>query len=145
MIQIGISLAVCCALVTNLAFFYKQRGATLAPAVKPGHPLRSARDLFRSRWFTIGMLVAAVAWILHVAAMTFAPLVGWTSYEAAAIIARESAPERPIVVGQVARLPADHTGQLELIIERLAHEMVHRSGQIGGYGRPRFKTLTPRS
>jgi hypothetical protein len=63
MIQIGIILAVCCALVTNLAFFYKQRGAALAPAVRPGHPLRSARDLFRSRWFTIGMLVAVGAWL----------------------------------------------------------------------------------
>jgi drug/metabolite transporter (DMT)-like permease len=74
MIQIGILLAVCCALVTNLAFFYKQRGAKLAPAVRAGSPLRSARDLFGSRWFTIGMLVAVGAWLLHVAAMAFAPL-----------------------------------------------------------------------
>lgn len=74
-IQIGILLAAGCALVTNLAFFFKQRGATRAPAVRPSQPLRSGRDLFASRWFTIGMLVAVVAWILHVAAMTFAPLV----------------------------------------------------------------------
>jgi hypothetical protein len=74
MIQIGILLAIACALVTNLAFFFKQRGAKLAPAVRPGSPVRSARDLFGSRWFTIGMLVAVAAWILHVAAMTFAPL-----------------------------------------------------------------------
>ena len=38
------------------------------------HPLRSGRGLFRVRWFAIGMLVAAVAWTLHVAAMSFAPL-----------------------------------------------------------------------
>jgi hypothetical protein len=75
MIQIGILLAVGCALVTNLAFFYKQRGAKLARAVRPGSPISSARDLFGSRWFTIGMLVAAGAWLLHVAAMAFAPLV----------------------------------------------------------------------
>jgi drug/metabolite transporter (DMT)-like permease len=75
LIQIGIILAVACALVTNLAFFFKQRGAKRAPAVKALHPLQSGRGLFASRWFTIGMLVAAVAWILHVAAMTFAPLV----------------------------------------------------------------------
>jgi drug/metabolite transporter (DMT)-like permease len=74
MIQIGILLAVGCALVTNLAFFYKQRGAQLAPAVRPARPVDSARDLFASRWFTIGMLVAVLAWLLHVAAMTFAPL-----------------------------------------------------------------------
>jgi hypothetical protein len=36
--------------------------------------MRSGRALFRSRWFAIGMLVAAVAWVLHVAAMALAPL-----------------------------------------------------------------------
>ncbi len=74
MIQLGILLAVACALVTNLAFFFKQRGAQLAPKVKAGHPLSSARGLFGTFWFSIGMLVAVAAWILHVAAMTFAPL-----------------------------------------------------------------------
>jgi hypothetical protein len=74
MIQLGILLAVGCALVTNFAFFFKQRGAKLAPNVCSAHPLRSGRDLFRSRWFTIGMLVAVAAWLLHVAAMAFAPL-----------------------------------------------------------------------
>jgi len=74
MTQIGILFAVACALVTNLAFFFKQRGAKRAPAVRSTHPLQSARELFGSRWFTIGMLIAVVAWVLHVAAMTFAPL-----------------------------------------------------------------------
>jgi drug/metabolite transporter (DMT)-like permease len=74
MIQLGILLAVCCALVTNLAFFFKQRGARLAPAVQPGRPLHSARGLFATPWFAAGMLVAVGAWILHVAAMSFAPL-----------------------------------------------------------------------
>jgi drug/metabolite transporter (DMT)-like permease len=74
MIQLGILLAVCCALVTNLAFFFKQRGARLAPPVKASQPLRSGRALFATPWFAGGMMIAAVAWILHVAAMTFAPL-----------------------------------------------------------------------
>jgi drug/metabolite transporter (DMT)-like permease len=74
MIQVGISLAVCCALVTNLAFFYKQRGARMAPAVDASRPLRSARELFASRWFSLGMGVALAAWLLHVAAMSLAPL-----------------------------------------------------------------------
>ena len=30
--------------------------------------------LFRSKWFTIGMLVALGAWVLHVAALAMAPL-----------------------------------------------------------------------
>jgi len=74
MIQIGILLAVGCALVTNLAFFYKQRGAKLAPSVRATRPLVSAKALFGSPWFMFGMLVAVGAWLLHVAAMAFAPL-----------------------------------------------------------------------
>jgi hypothetical protein len=38
------------------------------------HPLRSAADLFRSRWWSIGWGVAAVAFALHVAALTLAPI-----------------------------------------------------------------------
>jgi multidrug transporter EmrE-like cation transporter len=37
-------------------------------------PLRCAVDLFRSRWWTIGWGVAAVAFALHVAALTLAPI-----------------------------------------------------------------------
>jgi drug/metabolite transporter (DMT)-like permease len=73
-IQLGILLAVGCAIVTNLAFFLKQRGARSAPRVLARHPLHSGRALFRARWFAIGMLVAAFAWVLHVAAMSLAPL-----------------------------------------------------------------------
>ena len=38
------------------------------------HPIRSAAGLFRSKWFTIGLLVAIVAWLFHVAALAMAPL-----------------------------------------------------------------------
>ena len=34
----------------------------------------SAAGLFRSKWFTIGLLVAIVAWLFHVAALAMAPL-----------------------------------------------------------------------
>jgi hypothetical protein len=67
-------LALCCAVVTNFAFFCKQRGARSAPRVLASHPLRSGRALFRARWFAMGMLIAAFAWLLHVAAMALAPL-----------------------------------------------------------------------
>jgi drug/metabolite transporter (DMT)-like permease len=73
-VNIGILLALVCALTTNLGFLYKHRGATRAPAVNWLHPLRSAAGLFRSKWFAIGMGVAVVAWLLHVAAMALAPL-----------------------------------------------------------------------
>jgi multidrug transporter EmrE-like cation transporter len=79
---VGVSLAVgaglLCALVsalgTNLAFLLKLRGAVTAPDVDMRHPLRSAADLFRSRWWTIGWGVAGVAFVLHVAALTLAPI-----------------------------------------------------------------------
>ena len=73
-IKIGILLALLCAFASNLAFFYKQRGATRAPTVTFRHPLRSGAELFRSRWFAVGMAVALGAWLLHVAALALVPL-----------------------------------------------------------------------
>ena len=73
-LQIGILLALFCALTTNLGFLLKHRGAVAAPAVELRHPLASAAALFRSRWFSIGMVVAVVAWLFHVGAMALAPL-----------------------------------------------------------------------
>lgn len=74
MIEIGILLALLCAFATNVAFLLKHRGACQAPVVSIKHPVASAVGLFRSRWFAIGMLVALIAWILHVAALAMAPL-----------------------------------------------------------------------
>src|ERR671915_578657 len=73
-VQLGILLALLCAAFSNLAFLYKHRGACAAPDVDWRHPLKSAAALFRSKWFTIGMLVAVFAWLLHVAALALAPL-----------------------------------------------------------------------
>ena len=73
-IQLGILLAFCCALATNLGFLFKHRGACAAPDVTLRHPIASAKGLFGSKWFTVGMLVAAGAWIFHVGALALAPL-----------------------------------------------------------------------
>jgi len=73
-IQLGIALALFCALTTNLGFLLKHRGACAAPDVSMRHPLKSAAGLFKSKWFAIGMLVALGAWVLHVAALAMAPL-----------------------------------------------------------------------
>jgi len=70
----GILLALACALATNVGFLFKHRGACAAPAVDIRRPLRSARGLFASRLFAVGMAIAAGAWVLHVAAMALAPL-----------------------------------------------------------------------
>jgi drug/metabolite transporter (DMT)-like permease len=73
-LHIGILLALLCAFASNLAFLYKHRGACTACAVDIRHPLRSAGSLWSQRWFAIGMLVGLGAWLLHVAAISLAPL-----------------------------------------------------------------------
>jgi drug/metabolite transporter (DMT)-like permease len=73
-VTLGILLALGCALATQLAFLYKHRGANAAPSVNVRHPLRSGASLFRSKWFAVGMGIATGAWLLHVAALVFAPL-----------------------------------------------------------------------
>jgi hypothetical protein len=73
-LDLGILLSLACAFVANLGFFYKYRGANEVPAVTVRHPLRSARALFSSKWFAVGMLVAAASWSLHVAALALAPM-----------------------------------------------------------------------
>jgi drug/metabolite transporter (DMT)-like permease len=73
-LYLGMLLALACALATNLGFLYKYRGACAAPAVDIRHPARTARSLFSSRWFAIGMAVATGAWAFHVAALSMAPM-----------------------------------------------------------------------
>ena len=73
-VGVGLICALFSALGTNLAFLFKHRGAVAAPDVRMRHPLRSAIDLFRSKWWSIGWAVAAAAFALHVAALTLAPI-----------------------------------------------------------------------
>jgi len=73
-LDLGIILALACAFVANLGFFYKHRGANSVPKVQLMHPLRSARDLYSSKWFALGMLTALISWGLHVAALALAPM-----------------------------------------------------------------------
>jgi drug/metabolite transporter (DMT)-like permease len=71
---LGLVLALGCALTTNLGFLYKQRGACSVPAVDFRHPGRTARRLFASRLFSLGMLIAAASWVLHLGAISLVPL-----------------------------------------------------------------------
>jgi len=73
-LNLGIMLALACAIATQLGFLYKHKGANAAPKVDIRHPLRTVRELFSSKWFAIGMAVATGAWFFHVAALAFAPL-----------------------------------------------------------------------
>src|ERR1035437_10342859 len=73
-LDLGILLALACAFVANLGFFYKYRGANSVPKVQVMHPLRSAKSLYSSKWFALGMLIATARWGLHVAALALAPM-----------------------------------------------------------------------
>jgi drug/metabolite transporter (DMT)-like permease len=73
-LDLGILLSLACAFVANLGFFYKYRGANSVAKVQVSHPLRSARALYSSKWFVLGMLTATASWGLHVAALALAPM-----------------------------------------------------------------------
>jgi drug/metabolite transporter (DMT)-like permease len=73
-LNLGILLALACAIATQLGFLYKHKGANAAPKVDIRRPVRTVRQLFASKWFAVGMGVALFAWCFHVAALAFAPL-----------------------------------------------------------------------
>jgi hypothetical protein len=74
MSEIGLILAFGCALISGVSLLCKHRGACDAPDVAMRSPLRSAGALFRSRWWSVGFLLATLGWGLHVAALSMAPL-----------------------------------------------------------------------
>jgi drug/metabolite transporter (DMT)-like permease len=73
-LYLGILLALACAFVANLAFFYKYRGANSVAKVSVRHPFSSARALWSSKWFALGMGIATASWGLHVGALAVAPM-----------------------------------------------------------------------
>ena len=73
-VQIGILLALLCALCTNLGFLYKHRGACAAPDVAWRHPLRARRGAVPLEVVRDRHGLAVVAWLFHVAALALAPL-----------------------------------------------------------------------
>jgi drug/metabolite transporter (DMT)-like permease len=72
--EVGIALALVAALLTNLASLLKHRGCHRSEPISLRQPLRSARTLAGSRWFAAGWALAAVAWLIHVAALSMAPI-----------------------------------------------------------------------
>ena len=72
--EIGIGLAVAVALMTNLASLLKHRGCQRTHPVRLARPLTSIRGLAGSPWFVAGWGLAAVAWLVHVAALSLAPI-----------------------------------------------------------------------
>jgi drug/metabolite transporter (DMT)-like permease len=73
-VDIGIGLALLAAVMANGAGLLKHRGCQQVAPVQIRQPLRSARGLARSRWFAAGWGLAAAAWLVHVAALSMAPI-----------------------------------------------------------------------
>jgi drug/metabolite transporter (DMT)-like permease len=74
MLLLGLALTVASAATTNVGFLFRHRGAVAAPEVDVRRPLRSVVGLFRSKWWTLGYVLAVVAYGLHVAGLALAPL-----------------------------------------------------------------------
>jgi hypothetical protein len=74
MSELGLILAFGCALISGVSLLCKHRGANHSPDVVFSSPLRSASALFRSGWWTMGFGLASLAWCLHMAALSMAPL-----------------------------------------------------------------------
>jgi drug/metabolite transporter (DMT)-like permease len=72
--QVGIALALVAALAANTASLLKHRGCQGVEPVDVRRPLLSARRLAASRWFAAGWSLAAAAWLVHVAALSMAPI-----------------------------------------------------------------------
>jgi hypothetical protein len=73
-VQIGLLLALATAFASVLGFLYKHRGAVESPQVQMRRPVRTSLALFRSRWYTLGILIAMAGWGLHVGALALAPI-----------------------------------------------------------------------
>jgi drug/metabolite transporter (DMT)-like permease len=73
-VQLGLLLALATALASVVGFLFKHRGAVESPPVEPRRPVRTSLALFRSRWYTIGIVVATASWGFHVAALALAPI-----------------------------------------------------------------------
>jgi drug/metabolite transporter (DMT)-like permease len=74
MVVVGLLLAALSAAASNVGFLLRERGAVSVPDVDARHLVRSGRELFSSRWWTIGFGVAFVAYAFHVGALALAPL-----------------------------------------------------------------------
>lgn len=72
--EIGIALAVAVALMTNLASLLKHRGCQRTHTISLARPIATIHNLARSRWFVAGWGLAAVAWLVHIAALSMAPI-----------------------------------------------------------------------
>ena len=73
-VQLGLLLALLCAVVAALGFLFKQRAPRARRPCEWRHPSARRSALFANKWWTLGILVAMGAWGFHVAALALAPI-----------------------------------------------------------------------
>lgn len=73
-VVIGLVFALLTAVTSVIGFLMKHRGAVNAPRIVTSAPVRSSLRLFRSGWYTAGIIVAMGSWGFHVAALALAPI-----------------------------------------------------------------------
>jgi drug/metabolite transporter (DMT)-like permease len=135
-LNLGILLALTCAVATQLGFLYKHRGANAAPKVDVRHPLKTVRQLYSSKWFAIGMAVATGAWLFHVAALAFAPMSVVQAVLSTGVVVLAVLAERlfGFRVGrrQWLGVGMTATGLLLLVITLPAHSGAHSAYSVAG-------------
>jgi drug/metabolite transporter (DMT)-like permease len=73
-VQLGIAFGLLTAFASIVGFLYKHRGAVESPPIDWRRPVRTSLELFRSRWYTLGIVIAFGSWGFHVAALALAPI-----------------------------------------------------------------------
>jgi drug/metabolite transporter (DMT)-like permease len=71
---LGLLLAGLSALITQVGFLLRHRGAVEAPDVDVRRPLATTAALFRQKWWTIGYALAVIAYVCHVGALALAAM-----------------------------------------------------------------------
>ena len=92
--MIGLALAALSAVTTNVGFLMRHRGAVAVHDVDARHPIHSAVDLFRSKWWTLGFALAIVAYLCHASALSLVALSAIQAVFAAGIVFMEVLAER---------------------------------------------------
>ena len=71
---LGVVFALLTAFASIVGFLYKHRGAVESPPVEWRRPVRTSLELFRSKWYVLGIVVAMGSWGFHVAGLALAPI-----------------------------------------------------------------------
>jgi hypothetical protein len=73
-VALGLLLALLTAFGSVAGFLYKFRGARRSAAVRLRKPIASTIDLLRTPIYTLGLLIGLSSWLLHVGALSLAPI-----------------------------------------------------------------------